>query len=172
VTPLLLLTLKIEAGSLSINDTADPSLLVSVHGEMEWALTVDSTGAWRNGTAIDGGQHWGMKKRSRHWRWTALGRGETEQTGGGQRWGTEGHGETERTLTVDSDRLPSRPTSLAHLKRRESEKTGRGASGDDSTRGYVLREKGEPDPTPAMAEKRTASNFYQLKSGRVPEEHG
>jgi len=27
----------------------------------------------------------------------------------------------------------------------------------------VLRKKGKPDPTPARAEKRTASRFYQLK---------
>jgi len=31
--------------------------------------------------------------------------------------------------------------------------------------GYVLREKGKLDSTPARAEKRTASRFYQLKSG-------
>ena len=31
----------------------------------------------------------------------------------------------------------------------------------------VLRKKGKPDPTPARAEKRTASRFYQLKSGNA-----
>jgi hypothetical protein len=31
----------------------------------------------------------------------------------------------------------------------------------------VLRKKGKPDPTPARAEKRTASRFYQLKSGHA-----
>jgi len=29
----------------------------------------------------------------------------------------------------------------------------------------VFRKKGKPDPTPAWVEKRTASRFYQLKSG-------
>ena len=31
----------------------------------------------------------------------------------------------------------------------------------------MLRKKGKPDPTPARAEKRTASQFYQLKSGHA-----
>ena len=44
-----------------------------------------------------------------------------------------------------------------------------GVSGDISTRDMC---KGKPDPNPARAEKRTASRFYQLKSGCVPEEHG
>jgi len=34
-------------------------------------------------------------------------------------------------------------------------------------KGYVLRKKGKPDPTPARAEKRTASRYYQLKSGHA-----
>ena len=33
--------------------------------------------------------------------------------------------------------------------------------------GYVLRKMGKPDPTPARAEKRTASRVYQLKSGHA-----
>ena len=32
-------------------------------------------------------------------------------------------------------------------------------------KGYVLRTKGKHGPTPARAEKKTASRFYQLKSG-------
>jgi len=35
------------------------------------------------------------------------------------------------------------------------------------TGSYVLRKKGKPDRTPARAEKRTASRFYQLKSGHA-----
>ena len=31
----------------------------------------------------------------------------------------------------------------------------------------MLRKKGKPDPTPARAEKRTASRYYQLKSGHA-----
>ena len=34
-------------------------------------------------------------------------------------------------------------------------------------KGYVLRKKGKPDPTPTRAEKRTASRFYRLKSGHA-----
>jgi len=34
-------------------------------------------------------------------------------------------------------------------------------------KGYVLRTKGKPDPTPARAEKRTASRYYQLKLGHA-----
>jgi len=34
-------------------------------------------------------------------------------------------------------------------------------------KGYVLRKRGKSDPTPARAEKRTASRFYQLKSGHA-----
>jgi len=73
---------------------------------------------------------------------------------------------------ANGDRLPSRPTSLAHLKRRASERSGRKPGRRRLNKVYVLREKGKPDPTPARAENRTASRFYQLKSGRVPEEHG
>ena len=36
---------------------------------------------------------------------------------------------------------------------------------ETTQQGCVLREKGKPDPIPARAEKRTASRFYQLKSG-------
>ena len=67
------------------------------------------------------------------------------------------------------------PTSLAHLRRRASEKKWPEARSWCERRhlnkGYVLRKKGKPDPIPARAEKRTASRFYQLKSGCVPEEH-
>jgi len=31
----------------------------------------------------------------------------------------------------------------------------------------ILEKRGKPDPTPARAEKRTASRFYQLKSGHA-----
>ena len=72
---------------------------------------------------------------------------------------------------ANGDRLPSRPTSLAHLKRRASEKNWPEARSWCERRrlnkGYVLREKGKPDPTPARAEKRTASRFHQLKSGHA-----
>ena len=34
-------------------------------------------------------------------------------------------------------------------------------------KGYAIRENGKPDPTAARAEKRTASRFYQLKSGHA-----
>ena len=65
---------------------------------------------------------------------------------------------------ADGTRLPVRPTSLAHLwcERRHL------------NRGYVLRKKGKPDPTPARAEERTASRFYQLKYGHALtcQEHG
>jgi len=63
------------------------------------------------------------------------------------------------------------PTSLAHLRRRASEKKWPKARSWCERRhlnkGYVLRKKGKPDPTPARAEKRTASRFYQLKSGHA-----
>jgi len=77
--------------------------------------------------------------------------------------------------TAFDDPLP--PTSLAHLKRRASgrsgRKAGRGASGDSSTGAtFSEKKKGKPAPTPARAEKRTATRFYQLKSGRVLETHG
>jgi len=38
-------------------------------------------------------------------------------------------------------------------------------------KGYVLRKKGKLDPTPARAEKRTASRYYQLAAGE-PDDHG
>ena len=68
---------------------------------------------------------------------------------------------------ADGTRLPARPTSLAHLRRRASEKNGRkyghGASGDALTKAICSERK----PTPARAEKRTAARFYQLKSGHA-----
>ena len=61
------------------------------------------------------------------------------------------------------------PTSLAHLRRRESEKKWPEARSWCERRhlnkGYVLRKESKPNPTPARAEKRTASWFYQLKYG-------
>ena len=72
---------------------------------------------------------------------------------------------------ADGTRLPERPTSLAHLRRRASEKKCPEARTWCERRnlngGYVLRKKGKPDPTPTRAEKRTASRFYQLKSGHA-----
>jgi len=68
-------------------------------------------------------------------------------------------------------RRPLPPTFLAHLKRRVSEKkwpeSRSWCERRQLNRGYVLREKGKPDPTPARAEKRAASRFYQLKSGNA-----
>ena len=65
---------------------------------------------------------------------------------------------------ANGDRLPSRPTFLAHLKRRASEKKWPEARSLCEWRrlnkGYVLREKGKPDPASARAEERTASRFY------------
>jgi len=63
------------------------------------------------------------------------------------------------------------PTSLAHLRRRASEKKWPEARSWCERRHlnkrYVLRKKRKPDPTPARAEKRTASRYYQLKSGHA-----
>jgi len=68
-------------------------------------------------------------------------------------------------------RFLARPTSLAHLRRRASEKKWPEARSSCErkrlNKGYVLRKKGKPDPTPARAEKRTAARFYQLKSGHA-----
>ena len=68
-------------------------------------------------------------------------------------------------------RLPSRPTSLAHLKCRASEKKWpedwSWCERRQHNKGYVLLEKDQPDPTPARAEKRMASRFYQLKTGHA-----
>jgi len=72
---------------------------------------------------------------------------------------------------ADGTRLPERPTSLAHLRRRASEKKWPEARSwcerRNLNQGYVLRKRGKPDPTPTRAEKRTASRFYQLKSGHA-----
>ena len=80
------------------------------------------------------------------------------------------HGVEWQTL-ANGARLPSRPTSLAHLMRRASEKKWPEAPSwcerRQLNKGYVLRKKGKTNPTPARAEKRTASWFYQLKSGHV-----
>jgi len=70
----------------------------------------------------------------------------------------------------------SLPLASLELKRRASEKKWPEASSwcerRQLNKGYVLREKGKPGPTPARAEERTSSRFYQLKSGRVLEKHG
>ena len=81
---------------------------------------------------------------------------------------------------VDGDRLPSRPTSLAHLKRRASEKkwpeAGRGASRDDSTRGTSSgRGQARPDPSQggeANGLEVLPAEVRAYPHGRVPEEHG
>jgi len=54
-------------------------------------------------------------------------------------------------------RRPMPPTSLAHLKRRASEKWPEARS--------WCEQKANPNPTPDRAEKRTASRFYQLSPG-------
>jgi len=74
-------------------------------------------------------------------------------------------------------RMTQRPTSLAHLRRRASEKKWPEARSwcerRNRNQGYVVRIRGKPDPTPARAEKRTASRFYRAcPHGCVPEEHG
>ena len=60
------------------------------------------------------------------------------------------------------------PASLAHLKRRDSEKVWPEArpwcERRQLNKEYVLRENGKPDPTPTRAEKRTASRDYQLNT--------
>jgi len=72
---------------------------------------------------------------------------------------------------ADGTRMTQRPTSLAHLRRRASEKKWPEARSwcerRNLNQGYVLQKRGKPDPTPARAEKRTASRFYQLKSGHA-----
>jgi len=72
------------------------------------------------------------------------------------------HGVEWLTL-ANGARLPSRPTSPAHIRRRASEKKWPEARSwyerRRANKGYVLREIGKPDPTPARAEKRTASRF-------------
>jgi len=80
------------------------------------------------------------------------------------------HG-VEWLMRADGTRMTQRPTSLAHLRRRASEKKWPEARSwcerRNLNQGYVLRKRGKPDPTPARAEKRTASRFYQLKSGHA-----
>ena len=72
---------------------------------------------------------------------------------------------------ADGTRAPERATPLAYLRRRASEKKWPEARSwcerRNLNKGYVLRKKGKPDPTPARAEKRTASRYYQLKSGHA-----
>ena len=71
---------------------------------------------------------------------------------------------------ANGDRLHSRPTSLAHLKCGASEKKWSEARSCERRRlnkGNVLREQGKPNRTTARAEKRTASRFYQPKSGHA-----
>ena len=73
------------------------------------------------------------------------------------------HGVEWLTL-ADGTRATQRATSLAHLRRRASEKKWPEARAwcerRNLNKGYVLRKKGKPDPTPARAEKRTASRVY------------
>ena len=64
------------------------------------------------------------------------------------------HGVEWLTL-ANGDRLPSRPEKKWPEARPWCEQRR-------PNKGCVLREKGKPDPTPARAEKRTASRFYQL----------
>ena len=91
----------------------------------------------------------------------------------GPSWRQASRMSTESTL-ADGTRAPQRATSLAHLRRRASEKEWPEARSwcerRNLNKGYVLRKKGKPDPTPARAEKRTTSRYYQLKSGCVLEE--
>jgi len=75
---------------------------------------------------------------------------------------------------ANGDRLPSLPTSLAHLKRRASEKKWPEARSWCERRrlnkGYALREKGKPDPTqPGRRSERPRGSIllYQLKSGHA-----
>jgi len=76
------------------------------------------------------------------------------------------HGVEWLTL-ADGTRAPQRAASLAHLRHRASEKKWTEARSwcerRKLNREYVLRKKGKPDPTPARAEKRAPSRFYQLK---------
>ena len=73
-------------------------------------------------------------------------------------------GRTTTGLRTDDTRFSARPTSLAHLRRRASEKKWPEARSWCERRrlnkGYVLRKKGKPGLTPARAEKRTAARFY------------
>ena len=81
------------------------------------------------------------------------------------------HHGVEWLVRTDGTRFPTRPTSLAHLQRRSSEKKWPEARSWCERRRlnkvYVLRKEDKPDPTPARAEKRTAARFYQLKSGHA-----
>src|ERR1700704_4521680 len=66
----------------------------------------------------------------------------------------------------EGTRRPKRPTSLAHLRRRASEKKWPEARSwcerRNLNQGYVLRKRGKPDPTPARAEKRTLKSGHAL----------
>jgi len=79
-------------------------------------------------------------------------------------------GQAGRTTTGSSGwRIPNGvPRSLAHLKRSASEKKWpeirSWCERRQPNRGYVLWKNGKPNPAPARAEERTASQFYQLKS--------
>ena len=72
-------------------------------------------------------------------------------------------------VRTDGTRLPAGPTSVAHLWRRASEKKWPEAQSWCERRclnkGYVLRKKGKPDPTPARAEKQTAANSTSSSPG-------
>ena len=67
---------------------------------------------------------------------------------------------------ADGTRLSVRPTSLVHLRRRASEKKWPEARSwcerRHPNKGYVLRKKGKPDPTPARTEKPPDSTSSSL----------
>jgi len=63
--------------------------------------------------------------------------------------------------------VPSAPTAQSDREEVAGSTVMVRAQKPDLNGGYVLRKKGKPDPTPARAEKRTASRFYQLKSGHA-----
>jgi len=77
---------------------------------------------------------------------------------------------------ADGTRPPARPASLAHLRRRASEKEWPEArwwcERRQLNQGYVLRKKGKPDPTPARAEKTTASRYYSLPAAVIEGNEG
>jgi len=72
---------------------------------------------------------------------------------------------------ADGTRLSVRPTTLAHLRPRASERSGRkrgpGASGDTLTEVMCSGRKASRTRPPPGRRMRTASRFYQLKSGHA-----
>ena len=61
--------------------------------------------------------------------------------------------------------IPTTPTTQGDGKKRPEARSW--CERRHLNKGYVLRKKGKPDPTPARVEKRTASRYYQLKSGHA-----